>query len=75
MAKEALVGILDLLAPDDSFGIVLFSDSACAPLPFGPARCVDIPQLKQQARLQLGRGSLARQLGWPTDSCCWRRGS
>lgn len=50
VAKEVLTGILDLLAPDDSFAIVLFSNSACAPQPLGPARCTDIPTLKQQAR-------------------------
>ena len=57
VAKEVVQGILDLMAPQDSVGIVLFSDEACAPLQLSPVRCIDMPSVKQQASL-LHPGSL-----------------
>lgn len=49
VAKQVLNGVLGLLRPEDSVAIVLFSDGACAPLPLGPASCLDIPALQAQA--------------------------
>jgi hypothetical protein len=49
VAKEVMQGILDLMAPQDSVGIVLFSDDACAPLQLGPVRCIDMAAVKRQA--------------------------
>lgn len=48
VAKEVLSGIIDLLAPQDDYGIVVFSDGACAPKPLGSVRCAD-PGIKAQA--------------------------
>ena len=50
VAKEVVQGILDLMAPQDSVGIVLFSNDACAPLQLSPMRCIDIASVKKQAR-------------------------
>jgi hypothetical protein len=47
VAKEVVQGILDKLAPQDSVGIVLFSDGACAPKPLGPVNCTDMAALKK----------------------------
>lgn len=63
VAKEVLTGILDLLGPQDRLGIVLFSDSACAPLPLTPLNCTDIPAVK--AAVRAGRGGV----GWGGVDC------
>lgn len=54
MAKEVLAGIVDLLAPDDSLAVVLFSDAACVPKPLGPVRCADTEALKKKVSLVAG---------------------
>lgn len=52
---QVLTGILDLLKPEDSFSITLFSDAACTPKAFGPVSCVDIPSLKAQVGVRMKR--------------------
>jgi hypothetical protein len=54
VAKEVLSGIVDLLSPDDSLALVLFSDGACVPKPLGPVRCADVEGLKR--KVLVGRG-------------------
>ena len=46
VAKDVVQGVLDKLAPEDSVGIVLFSDDACVPKPLGPVSCADMAALK-----------------------------
>lgn len=46
VAKEVVTGILDLLTPGDRVSIVLFSTSACAPLPLAQVSCLDVAQVK-----------------------------
>jgi Ca-activated chloride channel family protein len=48
VAKEVLNGILDLLNPNDTVSIVLFSTGACVPTPLQPVSCLDIPRLQSQ---------------------------
>ncbi|EFN50705.1 hypothetical protein CHLNCDRAFT_28788, partial [Chlorella variabilis] len=48
VAKEVLSGVLDLLAPNDSVAIVLFSTRACTPQPLSRVSCLDIPALQAQ---------------------------
>ena len=47
VAKEVVQGILDKLGPNDSVGIVLFSDQACVPKPLGPLACANTGQIKR----------------------------
>lgn len=54
-----LAGILDLLKPEDSFFITLFSDAACTPKQFGPTSCVDIPSLKASVGGAASCGAMA----------------
>jgi len=46
VAKEAVTGILDLLAPEDRVSIVLFSTNACDPLSLTPVNCLDVNATK-----------------------------
>ncbi|PRW59844.1 transcription elongation factor SPT5-like protein 1 [Chlorella sorokiniana] len=65
VAKEVLTGIVDLLKPEDSFSITLFSDGACTPKAFGPVSCVDIPTLKAQIMKDVNATSgTALSTGW-----------
>ena len=63
VAREVVQGILDKLGPNDSVGIVLFSDGACAPLQLGPVRCIDIPALKAQASQPAGSAGATETCG------------
>lgn len=62
---QVLTGILDLLKPEDSFSITLFSDAACTPKAFGPVSCVDIPSLEAHVGVQMKREGRAAAVTLP----------
>lgn len=45
VAKEVVTGILRKLGPEDSVGVVLFSDYGCLPLPLTEVNCLDMEKL------------------------------
>jgi hypothetical protein len=47
VAKEVLSGIVDLLHPEDHFGIVLFTDGTCEPKRLGPVSCANITEIQE----------------------------
>lgn len=55
---QVLTGIVDQLKPDDSLGVVLFSDGACAPRALSSLRGADVAELKRRV------GGALRVAGW-----------
>lgn len=43
-----LTGIVDQLQPEDSLGVVLFSDGACSPRALSSMRGADVAELKRR---------------------------
>lgn len=47
-AVQVLTGIVDQLKPEDSLGVVLFSDGACTPRALSSMKGADVAELKRR---------------------------
>ena len=47
-AHQVLTGIVDQMKPEDSLGVVLFSDGACSPRALSSMKGADVAELKRR---------------------------
>ncbi len=63
--NQVLTGIVDQLKPEDSLGVVLFSDGACTPRALSSMKGADVAELKRRV------GGRSRSTGVAEAVCAW----
>ena len=66
IAWQVLTGIVDQLKPEDSLGVVLFSDGACTPRALASMKGADVAELKRRVSGRWCAG-VVRKAGWSDE--------